>query len=77
MVMAAKLETVGEYVYLWNNPLHPVVLDSFCEPGSLGPSCCAMVRSNCFVSISTSTYSQYSELNCEDNKHEVRLFDKQ
>ena len=31
-VMAAKLGTVGEYVYLWNKLLYPVVLDRFCEP---------------------------------------------
>ena len=30
-VMAAKLGTVGEYVYLWNKLLHPEVFDSFCE----------------------------------------------
>ena len=34
-VMAAKLGTVGEYVYLWNKLLYPVVLDSFCEPVGL------------------------------------------
>ena len=27
--MAAKLGTVGEYVYLWDKP---IVLDSLCEP---------------------------------------------
>ena len=31
-VMVAKMGTVGEYVYLWNKLLCPVVLDSFCEP---------------------------------------------
>ena len=33
------------------------------------------VRSSCFVSISAP--SQYSELDCKENKLEVRLFDKQ
>ena len=36
---------------------------------------CATVRSNCFVSISTSKPIQW--LDCEENKHEVGLFDKQ
>ena len=36
------------------------------------PSCCAMVRSNCFVSISTS-----KPWIVKVNKHEVWLFDKQ
>ena len=36
MVMAAKLGTVGEYVYLWDKLYH-LVLDSWCEPVGLGP----------------------------------------
>ena len=30
--MAGNLGTVGEYVYLWDKLLQPVVLDSLCEP---------------------------------------------
>ena len=40
-----------------------------------GPLVELTVRSSCFVSISAS--SQYSELDCEENKLEVRMFDKQ
>ena len=32
MVIAADLGTVGEHVYLWDNLLYLVVLDSLCEP---------------------------------------------
>ena len=32
MVMATKMGTIGEYVYLWDKFLYPVVLDSLCEP---------------------------------------------
>ena len=35
----------------------------------------AMVRSSCFVILRH--ISQFSELDCEENKLEVRLFDKQ
>ena len=34
-VIAAKLETLGEYIYLWDKLdklLYPVVLNSLCEP---------------------------------------------
>ena len=38
--MAAKLGTVGEYVYLRDTSklLYPVVLDSLCEPVGCGAS---------------------------------------
>ena len=49
----------------------PVVLDSLCEPLSWGPLVVLTVSSSCFV------LSQYSELDCEQNKLEVRLLDKQ
>ena len=52
-LVAAKLGTFGEYVYLWNKLPYSVVwiasMNLF-----IRPSCCAMVRSDCFVSISTS-----------------------
>ena len=32
MMMAAKLRTVGDYVYLRNKLLYRVMLDNFCEP---------------------------------------------
>ena len=60
--MTAKLGTVGEYVYLLDKLLYPVVLDSLCEPG---PSCCA------------NGLEEFSELDCEENKLELRLFGKQ
>ena len=31
-VMAAKLGTIGEFVYHWDKLLYPVVSDSLCEP---------------------------------------------
>ena len=37
------------------------------------PSCCATVRSKIVLSL----LSQYSELDYEENKYEVWLFDKQ
>ena len=40
-----------------------------------GPPVVLTVRSSCFVSLAL--LSQYSELDCEENKLEVRLFDKQ
>ena len=52
--MAAKLGTDGEYVYLWDKLLQPVVLDSWCEPVGWDPLVMLTVRSSCFVSISTS-----------------------
>ena len=73
-MMAVKLGTVGEYVYPWSKLLDPVVLESFCEPVGFRALLCYSL-SNCFVSIST--LSQYSELDCEEHKHEVGLFDKQ
>ena len=51
--MAAKLGTVGEYVYLWDKLLL-VVLDSLCEPVGWGPLVVLMVRSCCLVSNSAS-----------------------
>ena len=51
-MVAAKLDTVGEYVYLWNKLLYPVVLDSFYESVGEGPLVVLLLRSNCFVSIS-------------------------
>ena len=40
-VVVAKLGTAGEYVYLWDKFIYPVVLDSLCDP---------LVRSSGFVS---------------------------
>ena len=70
--MAAKLGTVGEYVCLWDKLLQSVVLDSQCELVCLGPLVLLTVRSSSLVSICSS--SQHSELDCEENKLEVRLF---
>ena len=55
-VMAAKLGTVGEYVYLWNKLLYPVVLDSFCEPVGEGPLVVLRLR----VILLSAVLSQYS-----------------
>ena len=68
--MAEKLGRVGEYVYLWNKLLYPVVLDSFCEPGPL-----VVLRLGVNVLSVLTLLSQHSELDCE-NKDEVGLFDK-
>ena len=35
-----------------------------------------MLRLGVIVFVSNTLLSQYSELNCEENKHEVGLFDK-
>ena len=32
MVMGANLGTAGEYVYLWDQLVQHLVLDSLCEP---------------------------------------------
>ena len=47
--MSAKLGTVVAYVYLWDKLLHPVVLDSLCEPVGLGPLVVLTVRSSYLV----------------------------
>ena len=52
--MTTKLGAVGEYVYLWDKLLYPVVLDSLHEAVGWGPLVVLMVRSSCFVSISDS-----------------------
>ena len=51
------------------------MLYSLCEPVGYGPFVALMVRSSCFVSFMP--LSQHNELDCEENKLEVRLFDKQ
>ena len=74
-VMAAKLGTVGEYVYLWNKLLYPVVLDSFCGAVVEGPL--VVLRLGVIVLSVLALLNQYSELDSEENKCEVGLFDKQ
>ena len=65
--MAAKMGTVGEYVYLWDKLLYSVVLDSLCEAVGWGP-----VLGVAVLSV-LALLSQYSEL--DENKLDVRLFD--
>ena len=74
-MMAVKLGTVGEYVYRWNKHLHPVVLDSFREPVCYAPL--VVLQLEVIVLSVLALLSQYSELDCEESKHEVGLFDKQ
>ena len=52
--MAAKLGSVGEYVYLWDKFLYLVVLDSWCEPDGKGRFALQTIRSICIVSFSAS-----------------------
>ena len=75
MVMTAKLGMVGEYVYILDKLLQPVVLDNLCQPVGWGPVVVLSIRSSCFVSIRL--LNQYNELDYEENKLQVRLFDKQ
>ena len=56
--MAAKMGTVGEYVYLWDKLLYSVVLDSLCETVGWGPVVELTVRSSCLISISASKQVQ-------------------
>ena len=67
-VMAAKVVTVGEYVYLWNKFLYPVVLNSFSEPVGWDP---LVVRLGVIVLSVLALLSQYFELDCYQNKHAV------
>ena len=51
------------------------MLDSFCEP--VGYSPLVMLQLGVIVLSVSALLSQYSELDCEENKHEVGLFDEQ
>ena len=52
------------------------MLDSLYEPVGWGPLVVLTGRRSLFLSV-LALLSQYSELDCEENKREVRLFDKQ
>ena len=53
-VIAGKLGTVGEYVYLRNKLVYPEVLESFCQAVGKGPLVVLRLGVIVFVGISTS-----------------------